>query len=98
MGRILKSVLWVVAIILILSNFGYDVSTLVAGLVVGGVAIAFALQNVLGDIFASFSIYFDKPFKVGDYIVLGSDSGMVTKIGIKSTRITTLQGEEFSFK
>ena len=92
--KIIKVVLWAVAIIILLQNFGYNVSTLVGGLGLGGLAIAFALQNILGDIFASFSIYLDKPFRIGDYIVIGSDSGIVKKIGIKSTRITTLQGEE----
>ena len=93
-GKIAKVVVWVVAILFILSNVGYDISTLLAGLGIGGIAIAFALQNVLSDIFASFSIYLDKPFIVGDYIVVGADSGVVQKIGIKSTRIETLQGEE----
>jgi small-conductance mechanosensitive channel len=70
------------------------VTSLIAGLGIGGLAIAFALQGVLGDLFASFSIYFDKPFRIGDFIVVGSDVGNVEKIGIKTTRIRTLQGEE----
>ena len=94
LAKILKILLWVGAIIIVLQNLGYNVSTLVAGLGIGGVAIAFALQNILTDIFSSFSIYFDKPFQVGDYIVIGNDSGVVEKIGIKSTRIKTLQGQE----
>jgi len=94
LGRLGKLAVWAVALVLVLANFGYDVSTLIAGLGVGGIAIAFALQNILGDMFASFSLYFDKPFKIGDFIVVGNDSGTVEKIGIKSTRITTLQGEE----
>jgi len=92
--RLLKGVLWIFAIIIIIQNLGYNVSTLVAGLGIGGLAIAFALQNILADIFSSFSIYFDKPFQAGDFIVIGNDNGIVKKIGIKSTRITTLQGEE----
>ena len=60
----------------------------------GGIAIAFALQNILTDIFAYFSIAFDKPFKLGDRILIGTDMGVVKKIGLKSTRIKTLQGEE----
>jgi len=91
---ILKVGLWVVAVILISSNLGYNVSTLIAGLGIGGIAIALALQNVLTDIFASFSIYFDKPFQVGDFIIVGDDLGVVKKIGIKTTRLQTLQGEE----
>jgi small-conductance mechanosensitive channel len=78
----------------ILDNLGYDISALIAGVGVGGIAIAFALQNVLEDIFASISIYFDKPFKVGDFIKVGEDLGTVKKIGIKSSRIKTLEGEE----
>lgn len=92
--RIIKGLLWAFAIIIILQNLGYNISTLVAGLGIGGLAIAFAIQNILADIFSSFSIYFDKPFQIGDYIVIGDDKGIVKKIGIKSTRIETLQGEE----
>lgn len=94
LGKILKITLWVVALILILSNLGYNISTLIAGLGIGGVAIAFALQNILVDIFAAFSIYFDKPFRIGDFIIVGEDLGVVKKIGIKTTRIQTLHGEE----
>ena len=94
LGKILKITLWVVALILILSNLGYNISTLIAGLGIGGVAIAFALQNILVDIFAAFSIYFDKPFQIGDFIIVGDDLGVVKKIGIKTTRIQTLHGEE----
>lgn len=91
---ILKLSLWVVAIILILSNAGYDVSALIASLGIGGIAVAIALQNVLSDIFSYFSIHFDKPFKVGDFIIVGDDMGEVKKIGIKSTRLKSLWGEE----
>lgn len=91
---LIQITIWVGAILFVLSNLGFDITTAIAGLGIGGIAIAFALQNVLSDIFASFSIYFDKPFKVGDYIVIGADSGVVQKIGIKSTRIKTLQGQE----
>lgn len=91
---IAKILLWVVAVLLILSNLGYDVTSLIAGLGIGGIAAALALQNILGDIFSSFSIYFDKPFKQGDVITVGDYTGTVKKIGIKSTRIQTLQGEE----
>ena len=86
--------LWALGIIFVLSNLGIEVTSLIAGLGIGGIAVAFALQGVLSDLFASFSIYADKPFRIGDYIVLGTDSGVVEKIGIKSTRIRTLQGEE----
>ncbi len=94
MGKIAKGVLWAIAVLVIIQNMGYNVSALVAGLGIGGIAIAFALQNILGDIFASFSIYFDKPFEEGDFIVVGTDMGVVKKVGIKTTRIQALQGHE----
>lgn len=87
-------VLWALGVLFVLSNLGFEVTSLLAGLGIGGIAVAFALQGVLSDLFASFSIYFDKPFRIGDFIVIGTDSGTVEKIGIKSTRIRTLQGEE----
>ncbi|MBU1166907.1 mechanosensitive ion channel family protein [Patescibacteria group bacterium] len=91
---ILKVVAWAIAVILILRNLGYDISGLLAGLGIGGLAVALALQNVLGDIFSYFSIQFDKPFQVGDFIEVGKESGTVTKIGIKSSRIRTIRGDE----
>jgi small-conductance mechanosensitive channel len=94
LSRIAKGVVWIIAVLLILHNMGYNITTLIAGLGIGGVAIALAMQSILGDIFASFSIYFDKPFQVGDFIIFGNDMGVVKKIGIKSTRIQALQGQE----
>ncbi len=94
LSKIFKGVLWGIAVILIVSNLGYNVSALVAGLGIGGIAIAIALQNVLSDIFSSFSIYFDKPFQVGDFIIVGDNLGVVKKIGIKSTRLQSLWGQE----
>ena len=91
---IVRIILWVFGLILILSNLGVDVTSLIAGLGIGGIAIALALQGVLSDLFSSFSIYMDKPFKVGDFIMIGTDGGVVEKIGLKTTRIQTLQGEE----
>jgi small-conductance mechanosensitive channel len=82
------------AVPFILSSLGYNISALLAGLGIGGIAVAFALQTILADIFASFSIYFDKPFRVGDYIVVGNDRGTVKHIGIKTTRIKSLEGPE----
>lgn len=90
----LKGMLWVIAALLVVQNLGYDITALIAGLGIGGIAIAFALQGILSDIFASFSIYFDKPFKTGDFIVIGDDMGTIKHIGLKSTRIQTLEGEE----
>ncbi len=91
---VLRLVLWTIGVLLILSNVGVNITSLVAGLGIGGVAIALAVQNILGDIFSSFSIYFDKPFQVGDFIITGDHMGVVKKIGIKSTRLQALQGEE----
>lgn len=89
-----RIVMWSLGVLFVLSNLGIEVTSLLAGLGIGGIAIAFALQGILSDLFASFSIYFDKPFRIGDFVVIGSDSGTVEKIGIKSTRLRTLQGEE----
>ncbi|HLC79812.1 MAG TPA: mechanosensitive ion channel family protein [archaeon] len=86
--------LWLVAALVLIDNAGYDITALVAGLGVAGIAIALGLQNILSDVFSSLSIYFDKPFKVGDFIIVGTDMGVVKKIGIKTTRIQALQGEE----
>jgi len=94
MVMIANIALWAVGLVFILSNFGVNISALIAGLGIGGIAIAFALQNILMDIFASFSIYFDKPFRTGDNIQIGNDSGEVKRIGIKTTRLQTPQGEE----
>mgnify|MGYP001039323658 CR=1 FL=1 len=96
-ASLVKYLLVVVAILFLLSNLGFEIGPLLAGASIGGIAIAFAMQNILSDIFASFSIYFDKPFRVGDYIMLGDKqniAGIVKKIGIKSTRLQSLQGEE----
>lgn len=91
---ILKVTLWILGITMVLANLGVNVTSIVASLGIGGIAIALALQNILGDIFSSFSIYMDKPFQVGDFIVVGTDMGTVEKIGLKTTRIRTPQGEE----
>lgn len=92
--KIIHLIIYLFAFFIILYVFEIDLSGVVVGLGVGGIAIAFALQNILGDVFSAFTIYFDRPFEIGDYITIGSDAGVVKKIGIKSTRIQTLQGEE----
>ena len=89
-----RIVFWALGSLFVLSNVGIEVTSLIAGLGIGGIAIAFALQGILSDLFSSFSLYFDKPFRIGDYIKIGTDSGIVERIGIKTTRIRTLQGEE----
>ena len=85
---------WSVAILLMLSNLGIDVTALVAGLGIGGIAVALAAQNILGDLFASLAIILDKPFEVGDFIIVGDKMGAVERIGIKTTRIRSLTGEQ----
>jgi small-conductance mechanosensitive channel len=94
LSNIAKGAIWGLGIILVLSNLGVDVTSLLAGVGIGGIAIAFALQGILSDLFSSFSIYFDKPFKVGDFVVVGDEKGTVKHIGIKSTRLLALSGEE----
>jgi len=92
--RIINAIIFLFALLIILYVLKIDLSGIVVGLGVGGIAIAFALQNVLSDAFSAFSIYFDKPFEIGDFIVVGEYSGTVKKIGMKSTRVQLLQGEE----
>ena len=85
---------WIVALLMLLANLGVKIMPLVAGLGIGGIAIALALQNILGDLFASLSIALDKPFRVGDSLAIGDEKGTVEQIGIKSTRLRSLTGEQ----
>jgi len=94
LGRI---ALWATVLLLILDNLGVDVTALVAGLGIGGIAIALAVQNVLSDLFASLSIVLDKPFVPGDFVVVGDMAGSVEHIGIKTTRIRSISGEQLVF-
>lgn len=94
LGLTIKISFWIVAFIFLISNLGFNITSLVAGMGIGGIAIALALQSILGDIFSSVSIYFDKPFQIGEFIIVGEHMGVVKKIGIKSTRIASLSGEE----
>ncbi len=94
MVNLVKIALWAGAIALLLANMGYNITSLVAGLGIGGIAVALAVQNVLGDVFSSLSIYLDKSFQVGDFIAVGNNYGTVKHIGIKTTRVELLQGEE----
>jgi len=85
---------WTVLTLLVLENLGVNVTALVAGLGVGGIAIALAMQTVLGDLFASLSIALDRPFAVGDWLRFDDCDGTVERIGIKSTRIRSVTGEQ----
>ncbi|MGB5367801.1 MAG: mechanosensitive ion channel family protein [Polyangiales bacterium] len=89
--------LWVVVFLLVIDNLGVDVTALVAGMGIGGIAIALAVQNILGDLFASLSIVLDKPFVNGDFIAVGDMAGSVEHVGIKTTRIRSISGEQLVF-
>jgi len=91
MGKLL---FWGIIVLIGLENMGIDVTTLIAGLGIGGIAVALAAQNILSDLFASWSIVLDKPFLVGDFIVIDDFSGNVEHIGLKTTRIRSLTGEQ----
>ncbi|MGI6438936.1 MAG: mechanosensitive ion channel family protein [Sphaerochaetaceae bacterium] len=90
---IIQGLLWVLGLIFLLGNLGVDVTAALAGLGVGGIAVAIAAQALLGDLFSYFVIYLDKPFEIGDFIVFQDTSGTVEKIGIKSSRVRALSGE-----
>src|SRR5439155_25724457 len=92
-----KMVLWSLVVILALENLNINVTPLITGLGIGGIAVALAAQNVLGDLFASLSIVLDKPFVLGDVISVGTDTGTVEKIGLKTTRLRSLSGEQLIF-
>lgn len=88
---------WSVVLLLVLSNLGVEVGALVAGLGVGGIAAALAVQSALGDLFAGFAIYLDRPFDIGDFIIVGDVLGNVKRIGIRSTHIASLGGESIVY-
>ncbi len=90
-GRV---VLWAVVLLVVLDNLGFDITALVAGLGIGGIAVALAVQNILGDLFASLSIVLDKPFVVGDFLAVGDFLGNVEHVGLKTTRLRSLSGEQ----
>lgn len=97
LGFVAKAVVWAIFVLLILQNVGVEITALLAGVGVGGIAIALAVQNVLGDLFGSLSIVLDKPFVIGDFIVIGEFAGTVEHVGLKSTRIRALSGEQLVF-
>lgn len=93
-GFLLRVGVWVITAMIALDTLGVDITALVAGLGVGGIAIALAVQSLLGDLFASISIVLDKPFVVGDFIIVGDATGTVENVGLKTTRIRSLSGEQ----
>jgi small-conductance mechanosensitive channel len=88
-----RAILWIMLFLVALNRLGYDVTALITGLGVGGIAIALAVQNVLGDLFAALAIVLDKPFVVGDTIGVDTFTGTVEHVGLKTTRIRSLNGE-----
>jgi small-conductance mechanosensitive channel len=92
-----RIIIWCVALVFLLDNLGFDISAVVAGLGIGGIAVALAAQSILGDLFSYFIIFFDKPFELGDYIKVGDKNGTIEHIGIKTTRIRALSGEQLVF-
>ncbi len=86
--------IWLVVVFVLLKSLGFELKTLVAGLGVGGVAAALAVQNILGDVFAGMMMYFDRPFDIGDVVAVGEVRGVVTEIGIRTTRLRSIDGQE----
>ncbi|HEY9888744.1 MAG TPA: mechanosensitive ion channel domain-containing protein [Candidatus Obscuribacterales bacterium] len=90
----LKIAIWAIGLVFLLDNLGFDISAVVASLGIGGLAIAFAAQGILGDLFSYFSILFDRPFELGDFVIIGDLVGTVEHIGIKTTRLRSISGEQ----
>ncbi len=94
---IVRLVTWLIAILFILDNLNIEIRGLITGLGIGGIAIAFAAQTILADIFSYFTIFLDRPFDIGDFIIIGDYKGVVEHIGIKTTRVRSLSGEQLVF-
>jgi small-conductance mechanosensitive channel len=92
--RLAKIAIWGIALILFLDNIGVKITSLVTGIGIGGIALAFAAQSALTDIFCFFTIFFDKPFEIGDFIIAGEHMGTVEHIGVKTTRLRAIGGEQ----
>ncbi len=96
-GFLVRVSVWAIVFLLALDNLGINITALVAGLGVGGIAVALAAQNIISDLFASLSIVLDKPFVLGDFLIIDDLAGNVEKVGIKTTRIRSLSGEQLVF-
>ncbi len=94
---IARVAIWTIVLLAALDNLGVNITTMIAGLGVGGIAVALAAQNILGDLFASLSIVLDKPFAVGDFLIIDGFLGTVEEVGIKTTRLRSLSGEQLVF-
>lgn len=97
LGYAASAFIWLGGLLFVLSNLGVNITSFVAGLGIGGVAVALAAQAVLGDLFSALAIYLDKPFVVGDFIVVDALGGTVESVGIKTTRVRALSGELYIF-
>ena len=97
LGFVGRLAIWSAAALLIVANLGIDVTAMVAGFGIGGIAVALAAQNILGDLFASASIVLDKPFVLGDFVVIDDKMGSVEYIGLKTTRLRSISGEQLIF-
>src|SRR5699024_9348474 len=84
---IINIIIWIIGLIFLFDNMGYNVTAVITGLGIGGIAIALAAQNILSDLFNYFVIFFDKPFEIGDFIIVDDKLGTVEYIGIKTTRV-----------
>ena len=91
---LIRVLVWGLATIVLLDNLGFRINTVIAGLGIGGIAVALAAQNILGDLFAYFTIMFDRPFEIGDFVIIGEYMGVVNQLGVKTTRIGSLGGEQ----
>ena len=94
---VVQLMIWAATVLFIFDNLGINITAFVASLGIGGVAVALAAQSVLGDAFSSFAIFLDKPFQVGDFIIVGDLLGTVEQVGFKTTRICSLGGEQLIF-
>ncbi len=97
LGFLAKFILWAIILLLALDNMGVNISTLIAGLGITGIAVALGVQSIFKDAFASLSIIVDKPFVIGDFIAVGDFSGTVERVGLRTTRIRSLSGEQLIF-
>lgn len=97
LGFVVRLAFYSILVLMGLDNLGFDVTALIAGLGIGGIAVALALQNVLGDLFASLSIVLDRPFVIGDFIIVDDLAGTVEYVGLKTTRVKSLSGEQLVF-
>jgi len=97
LSTMINVLIWGVGLVFLLDNLGFEVSAVITGLGVGGIAVALAAQALLGDLFSYIAIFFDRPFEIGDFIIVGEYLGTVEHIGIKTTRIRSLSGEQLVF-